>query len=82
MRVCTIHVLLNLFSQTAHTIRNSINPLDHVAAGFITGAFIRTIGGPRAMLGNYILQLFNRGDFSMGKQEFKDTQVICFQIRK
>ena len=36
--------------QSAHTIRNYVNPLDHTAVGFITGATFRTMGGPRAML--------------------------------
>ena len=38
--------------QSAHTIRNYINPLDHAASGFILGAAYRIIGGPKAMLGN------------------------------
>lgn len=41
--------------QTAHTIRNSINPVDHMAAGFVSGAVFRTMGGPKAMLGAGII---------------------------
>ena len=41
--------------QSAHTIRNYINPLDHAASGFILGAAYRIIGGPKAMLGAGIL---------------------------
>jgi len=36
--------------QSAHTIRNYINPLDHAASGFVFGATYRLIGGPKAML--------------------------------
>ena len=46
-----IAICLTLTFQTAHTIRNSINPVDHMAAGFILGAVFRTMGGPKAMLG-------------------------------
>ena len=43
-----------MYFQSAHTIRNYINPLDHVASGFVLGATYRLIGGPKAMLGNQI----------------------------
>ena len=43
-----------MYFQSAHTIRNYINPLDHAASGFVFGATYRLIGGPKAMLGNQI----------------------------
>ena len=43
--------------QTAHTIRNWVNPLDHAVSGFATGSLFRVLGGPKAMLGSGILGL-------------------------
>ena len=48
---------LGLKFQIAHTIRNSINPVDHMAAGFVLGAVFRTMGGPKAMLGKLFYQI-------------------------
>ena len=48
--VTNIHLNLYTF-QTAHAIRNYVNPLDHVACGFTLGGMYRFIGGPKAMLG-------------------------------
>ena len=47
-------ILFLMYFQSAHTIRNYINPLDHAASGFVFGATYRLIGGPKAMLGNQI----------------------------
>ena len=45
-------ISFSMFFQSAHTIRNYINPIDHAASGFVFGATYRLIGGPKAMLGN------------------------------
>jgi len=37
--------------QSAHAIRNYVNPLDHIACGFTLGGMYRLMGGPKAMLG-------------------------------
>lgn len=41
--------------QTAHAIRNYVNPLDHIACGFTLGGMYRFMGGPKAMLGSGFL---------------------------
>ena len=45
-------ISFSMYFQSAHTIRNYINPIDHAASGFVFGATYRLIGGPKAMLGS------------------------------
>ena len=56
--------------QTAHTIRNWVNPLDHAVSGFATGSLLRVLGGPKAMLGSGIL------GFGMGLSEGAMTWTL------